>query len=63
MPDTDTKIFAVTAMNENFIKDIYHLYGIEDVLTKPVSLETITPIINSVFSNWNISIKKLKNYL
>ena len=47
--DCETKIYAITAMNDDQIKDTYHLYGVEAVLTKPVNLNGLRPIIEENF--------------
>lgn len=36
-------------MNDEQIKDTYHLYGVEAVLTKPVNLNGLRPIIEENF--------------
>ena len=46
-----TKIYAVTAMNEEQIGDVYLRYGIEAVLPKPLKMSTLKPIIMKVISH------------
>ena len=38
------KIYAITAMNEKQIDNEYEKFGIEKVLTKPVSTESLTDL-------------------
>ena len=40
-----TKIYAVTAMNQNFIKSSLRNFGIEDVISKPVDVKKLRKII------------------
>lgn len=47
----DTLIYAVTAMNDEQINEIYDKYGIEEVMAKPVNTEILRPIIDKIFSN------------
>ena len=47
----ETKIYAVTAMNEEHIGDTYGNYGIEEVMSKPVNTELLKPIFNKLFPN------------
>ena len=44
-----TKIYAVTAMNDIQIRDVYRKFGIEDVLTKPVKTSDLKNIIDEIF--------------
>lgn len=46
----DTKIYAVTAMNDEQINDIYQKYGIEEVLSKPVRTDILRPIIQQIIN-------------
>ena len=43
------KIYAVTAMNDGQIRDVYKKYGIEKVLTKPVKTSDLQGIIGEIF--------------
>ena len=47
----DTKIYAVTAMNDKQIINVYAKYGIEKVLTKPVQVEDLKPIFDGIFNS------------
>ncbi len=46
----ETHIVAVTAMNDQQIKDVYKGFGIETVLTKPVKFSDLKPIFQAAFN-------------
>lgn len=45
----ETKIYAVTAMNEDHIGDNYRQCGIEAILSKPVRTDILRPILEQIF--------------
>ena len=44
-----TRIFAITAMNDEQIGNIYSKYGIEAVFPKPLKMSVLKPIVDSMF--------------
>jgi CheY-like chemotaxis protein len=45
----ETKIYAVTAMNEEHINDNYKQCGIEAVMSKPVRTDILRPVLERIF--------------
>ena len=48
--ENNTKIYAITAMNEDFISETFSQFGIEEVLKKPVDIKRLTKIIEKNFT-------------
>lgn len=47
----NVKIYAVTAMNDEFIKENYKDFGIIEVIQKPIDVDKLKNIIESAFTS------------